>query len=172
MALDLRAATKFFLDRAELARKVEKGRLRVLARFGAFVRRSAKSSIRKRKATSKPGQPPTDRKGDLKRLIVFGVDPATRSVVVGPLVFTGARRQRRMAQELLEYGGTVPGDGRAVWLTNEPGRDATGRFVSEGRRKVVFDGSLRYRPRPFMGPAFAKETANSKLAPLLSNSVR
>jgi len=104
---------------------------RVFSKFGAYVRRAAKSSIRKRKAISAPGKPPSSHTGLLKRFILFGYDPAKRSVVIGPLRLT--RRGRGDAPQALEEGGTS-------------------RMVRRGRKKRV-----KIKARPFMGRAMEKE---------------
>lgn len=153
MPFDIQSAKKLFFDRAAVKNAVDRGTRKALSKFGAFVRTRARSSIRKRKATSKPGSPPSSRTGTLRKLLFFAFDSRAKSVVVGPVPggpMTGA-------PERLEYGGTQAGDGRVVWFTNEPGRDARGQFVSNGRRRVVLDGALHYKPRPFMGPAFRAE---------------
>lgn len=182
MAADLKVVTRFFLDRAGVAAKVERGRLRVLAKFGAYTRRSARSSIRKRKASAAPGRPPSSHRGDLRRLILFGLDPAAGSVVIGPVIFDQARRQSKMAQEALEYGGEVTRL-TPVPVAKSGKRAATRRQAAAYRRllkerRIVLpprefrSQTFRYRGNPFMGPAFARELANAKLKPLLADTIR
>ena len=141
------ATKQMFFDRAQVRRKVHTATRRVLSRFGAFVRRAAKSSIRKRKRASAPGQPPSSHTGLLKRFIFFGYDPARRSVVIGP-----ERLNQKVgdAPEALEYGGTST--------------------VIEGIRGKRTKRRVRIRARPFMGPAFEQE--RSKLPAMWRNSVR
>jgi hypothetical protein len=124
---NLRAAKLGFFDRPAVLGAVSQAALRVLSRFGAFVRTRARTSIRPRKAASRPGQPPSSHEGSLRRLILFAYDRARRSVVVGPAAF-----RRGAAPALLEYGGTAPAP---------PGR----------RRPAI------YRARPYMAPALAAE---------------
>lgn len=119
-----------FFDPNAVIRKADQAERRVLRRFGAFVRRRARTSIRKSKRISKPGQPPKSHTGRLRRLIVFGYAPATGSVVIGPLPFRGTA----VAPRLLEEGGRVT------------------RASDSGRTRT-----LQYRRRPYMGPAFHKE---------------
>ena len=57
--------------------------------------------MRKAKGPSKPGKPPHVHRGDLKRLLFFSYDPATRSVVVGPTPFNGPA----LVPRTLELGG-------------------------------------------------------------------
>ena len=98
MPFDIETTKAFFFDRAAVERAVDNGTRRALSKFGAFVRQRARTSIRKRKATSKPGSPPSSHEGSLRRLILFAYDPGRKSVVIGPA--------------LLEYGGTVARTGR------------------------------------------------------------
>jgi len=120
----------FFTSKAVLS-ATDRATRRVFSKFGAYVRRAAKSSIRKRKAISAPGKPPSSHTGLLKRFILFGYDPAKRSVVIGPLRLT--RRGRGDAPQALEEGGTS-------------------RMVRRGRKKRV-----KIKARPFMGRAMEKE---------------
>jgi len=103
------------------------------------VRTTARSSIRRRKVVSRPGQPPSSHTGLLKRFIFFGYDPARHSVVIGPVALA---RSDGKAPSLLEHGGMSRRAGRAV----------------------------RYRRRPFMGPAMTKELPG--LPKLWRDSVR
>ena len=120
----------FFTSKAVLS-ATDRATRRVLSRFGAYVRRAAKSSIRKRKAISRPGQPPSSHTGLLKRFIFFGYDPTRRSVVIGPARLT--RGGRGDAPSLLEYGGAAT-------------------LKKRRRRKRA-----RFRARPYMGPAMEHE---------------
>ena len=120
----------FFTSKAVLS-ATDRATRRVLSKFGAYVRRTAKSSIRKRKAISAPGSPPSSHTGLLKRFILFGYDPSKRSVVIGPLRLT--RGGRGDAPRALEEGGTT-------------------QVVRRGRKKRV-----KIKARPFMGPAMERE---------------
>jgi hypothetical protein len=141
--MQIRMVTKaMFFDQKKVVDALDKATRKVLSKFGAFVRTAAKSSIRTRKAISAPGQPPSSHAGHLKRLIYFGYDTGRRSVVIGPTPFRGTAE----APPLLEYGGTA-------------------RRVDRKRVRT-----MRYRARPFMGPAFEKEKA--KLPVLWANSVK
>ncbi|MBI1372480.1 MAG: hypothetical protein GC159_06935 [Phycisphaera sp.] len=119
--------TKLFFDKKAVTSKTDRATRKVLSRFGAFVRRTARQSIRKRKKPATPGSPPSSHIGLLKKFIFFGYEPQKRSVVIGPVRLS--QKGRGEAPALLEHGGT-----------------------GKVRRKRV-----RYRPRPYMGPAFEKE---------------
>jgi len=136
--------TQLFFDSKKVRRAVDASARRVLSKFGAFVRRTARSSIRKRKNPSAPGDPPSSHTGLLKRFIWFGYEPAKRSVVIGPARLT--QKGRGEAPSLLEYGGTT-------------------RLERRGKRKRA-----KVRPRPFMGPAFEKE--EPKLPAMWKGSIK
>ena len=132
-----------FFDRKPVIDAVDKATRRVLSRFGAFVRQTAKKSIRSRQKTSEPGKPPSSHSGLLKRFIFFGYSPARRSVVIGPERLGG----RGEAPPALEYGG--PSDAIDYVYPKERG----------SRRKKVHR-AVMIKARPFMGPAFEKEKPN------------
>ncbi len=130
---------RVFFDRKAVIDRMDATTRKVLSKFGAFVRRAARSSIRKRRSSAPPGSPPSSHTGLLKRFIFFGYDTQARSVVIGPARLDQRGRTPATAQapSLLEHGGVAT-------LTRRTGR-------RQARRQV------RYRPRPFMGPAFEKQ---------------
>ena len=122
---------QLFFDRQAVTSRVDPATRKVLSKFGAFVRRTAKGSIRNRKAAAPPGAPPSSHTGLLKKFIFFGYDPGRESVVIGPTRLD--RRGRGEAPSLLEHGGQTT-------------------LVRRGKRERA-----TYRARPYMGPAFEKE---------------
>ena len=143
LGVNLDKAKSMFFDRKAVLGAVDRATRAVLSKFGAFVRTTARHSIRKRKAVSQPGQPPSSHVGLLKRLLFFGYDTTRRSVVIGPTPLRGEAQ----APPLLEYGGRARR------------KDRRGKTVA-----------AKYRPRPFMGPALEKE--RPKLPGLWANSVK
>lgn len=131
-------------DSPAVIAKVKPAKRKVLSRFGAFVRRTAKSSIRKRKKTSTPGSPPSSHTGLLKKFILFGYDPGKDSVVIGAKRLGG--RGKGDVPSLLEYGGTT-------------------MLVRRGKRELA-----TYQARPYMGPAYDKE--EPKLPAMWRDSVK
>lgn len=119
-----------FFDRAAITKSLAREERRILSKFGAYVRTRARTSIRKRKGTSRPGQPPFSHEGSLRNGIFFAYDAEAHSVVIGPVKLN----RGGSAPRLLEHGGTA---------TN---RDRKGkpRLAS-------------YEPRPFMRPAMDAE---------------
>jgi len=126
-----------FLDSKKIKNRVSGGVRKKMMTFGGFVRREAKQSIRvSKKKFSSPGDPPKARSASspIRKLIFFAYDPFKKGVVIGPLIFRQAKE--KLTAPRLEYGGTH-------------------RIVSKrtGKRRVV-----RYKPRPFMVPAFEQVT--------------
>jgi hypothetical protein len=131
LRVDFKTAKGMFFDRAKVKRKVDARTKKVLSKFGAFVRQTSRRSIRTRKKSSSPGEPPSSHTGTLKKFIFFGYDSHRRSVVIGPVVADGKSGK---ASAALEYGGTVT-------ITSG---------AAKGKTATI-------EPRPFMGPAFVKE---------------
>lgn len=142
IGMKLQQAKGLFFDRLAVTNAADRAQRKVLSKFGAFVRQTARTSIRKRKSISEPGQPPSSHTGLLKRNIFFVFSPETRSVVIGPILLN----KHSDAPRLLEHGDTV---------------------VRKKRTKRV---RMKYRARPFMGPAFDRE--QQKLPALWRNSVK
>jgi hypothetical protein len=132
-----------FFDRKKVISAVDRATRRVLSKFGAFVRTRARSSIRRRKGSAPPGQPPHSHTGLLRRLIFFAFEPVRKSVVIGP---TLASNKSGEAPRLLEHGGTT---------------------TLVRRRKRV---RINFRGRPYMGPAFERE--KPQLPKLWRDSIR
>jgi hypothetical protein len=102
-----------FFDRLAVQNAVKDSNRRNLSKFGDWVRKSARWSIRPRKAVSEPGQPPSSHTGLLRRNIFFAYEPKTQNVVIGPvpihqLTFnTSLNVQAGIVPEILEYGGSA-----------------------------------------------------------------
>lgn len=121
MALDVWAAVReSFFDSEAVAKKVEAGKRRVFSRMGAFVRTRARSSIRRRRKSSPPGQPPSAHSGEIK-LIFFAWDDATQSVVAGPVPFRGkSGLAGGVVPRVLEFGGDVAAGGTVKHYAGNP----------------------------------------------------
>ncbi len=132
--LKLNEAKSTFFDSKKVLSATDKATRKVLSKFGAFVRRTARSSIRKRKKISSPGQPPTSRTGFLKRFIYFGYDPAKKSVVIGPIRLNSKVGD---APQALELGGKST--------------------VVSGLKNKRKKKTVNIAARPFMRPAMEKE---------------
>ena len=142
IGMKINQAKGLFFDRSAVTNAADRAERRVLSRFGAFVRRGARSSIRRRKSVSQPGSPPSSHTGLLKRNIFFIYERQRSNVVIGPILLNKGTD----APAILEHGGAV---------------------TRRRRKKRV---RMTYRPRPFMGPAFERETP--KLPAMWRDSVR
>lgn len=149
----------FFFDKQAVKSRMSKANRKALSKAGAFIRRRARSSLRRRKKTSQPGQPPsvhsTDGVATLKN-ILFAYEPLSESLVVGPV---------RLNQKV--FLGPDLGDG-TVPQVHEFGASAKIREVKVGHRwftgvrrvrpgQPVRVRAVRYPERPFMGPALEAE---------------
>lgn len=143
MSGNLIQVKKLFFDSTQVMSAVDRATRRVLSRFGAYVRRSARSSIRKRKRVSAPGKPPSSHTGLLRQFILFSYDARAQSVVVGPAQLNSKRGN---TLDVLEHGGVVQG-----WRRGQP-------------------HLVRIAARPFMAPAFEKE--QPKLPAMWRDSVK
>jgi len=140
-------SVEMFFDRKAVLRAADRANRKNLSKAGAFIRTTARHSIRKRKGASPPGSPPSSHTGLLKRFIFFGYDAVRKTVVVGPM-----RLNQKVgdAPAALEYGGTS--------------------VVVTGTRRRRRKRRVRIAARAYMGPALAKEAP--KFPKLWTNSVR
>ncbi|TWT40518.1 hypothetical protein RAS1_42300 [Phycisphaerae bacterium RAS1] len=109
-----------FFDRRRVTGAVDRTSRRALSRGGAFIRTSARSSIRTRRRASRPGQPPSSHSGLLRRWILFAYDPARKSVVIGAAALNGTRRLRNPVPSVLEFGGEARIGKRSVSIAARP----------------------------------------------------
>jgi len=145
--LSIKQAKNAFFDRPKVMNAVDRAERKVLSKFGAFVRTTARSSIRTRRGPSPPGEPPSSHTGLLKRFIFFLYDRLRHSVLVGPVRLN---QQVGDAPAALEFGGRSR--------------------VFAGRRNRRLLRTVTIRPHPYMRPAMEKERPH--LPALWANSVR
>jgi hypothetical protein len=141
-----------FFDSPKVLRAVDRAMRRQLSKFGAFVRRRQKSSIRKRKRVSAPGSPPSSHSGLLRQFIFFGYEHEKKAVVSGPALLNGRRS-----------GGVVPASGTIPELLEYGG---AARIIRPRRPAR----SVYYRPRPSARPA--RDAELPKFLASLKDSVR
>jgi len=134
-----------WFDSAEITKRMDAATRRVLSRFGSYMRKVARHSIRTRKGASQPGEPPHGHSGLLKSFIFYGYDKASGSFAVGGTVIIGPEKLSGRASETalsaLEYGGRTT----TVESRYRPGE----------RRTKVYK-QITIEARPFMGPAFER----------------
>lgn len=168
---------KFFFTADAVTKRLEKAKLTALRRFGGYLAKTAKRSMRYRKGPSAPGQPPSAHKNKrraalkkmgramnngalLRELLFFAYDPTTDTVVVGPQGFA-AKGSNVPTPQLHEEGGERTGQkGDVLEVKNPAGRDERGRFFSRGVHLIRMEGKrLRFPARPYMAPALKKTRA-------------
>lgn len=152
---------KMFFDPDAIAKRADAARMRNLSKAGAFVRRRARSILRRRKKASAPGQPPSvhaqSNFATLKN-ILFGYDPSIDGLIVGPVGFVPRKQPEQAARGIgdvpgaLEHGATLPVRERLV----------KGKWRPAGRARWEQKLPLRtrianYPARPFMATALALE---------------
>lgn len=145
------SVTSWFFDAPAVEKAVDAATRKVLSRFGAYVRRTMKSSIRKRKRYSKPGEPPSSHAGHLKQFIFFYYDPRTRGVVIGPEKLNAKIGD---TPHVLEYGG----------------KNVVATARRSGGKRVTTKRTVHIKARPFARPALAKELP--KLPGMWTGSVK
>ena len=165
--------TDYFFDRQAVIDRMSKANRQALSKAGAFIRRRARTSLRRRKSTSPPGSPPSVHSDDsiatLKN-ILFAYEPHSESLVVGPVRLNQVEDSwidlgRTTVPQLHEFGDIArvlewSWDGGRTWSR----RDRRFRHTSRKRKEVYHfierRRRARYRARPFMGPALEAERPN------------
>ncbi len=150
IAMKLTAVKNQFFDRLAVSNEVDRAEKKVMAKAGAFVRTSARSSIRKRKKPSAPGSPPSSHTGLLKRNIFFAYEPSAHTVVIGPILLNKSTG----APETLEKGGNA---------------QIVSVKLRRGKKPRRVKRAVSIAARPFMGPALERE--QPKVADLWKNAV-
>ena len=131
-------ATRVFFDTAAVMSRLPPAKRKALSKGGAFIRQTARGSIRSGKKPSKPGSPPNSHVGLLKKLLFFAYDLSAESVVVGPEF---ANRPNRRIKPV---DSTVPA------ILEEGGQ------VSIFLRKTGTTTTATIEARPYMAPSLAK----------------
>jgi len=118
MSSELIRVKELFFDRKAVKDQMDQRSREVLSHWGGFTRTTAKRSMRKLAHPAPPGKPPRVVKGTIKRLTFYSFDPATRSVVVGPVLSS----RPTGAPDNLEHGGLVRAHGKhkAYVMTPRP----------------------------------------------------
>lgn len=170
---------KLFFDRAQVVSKMTAARHRALERAGQFVRRRARTAIlRRRKAVSAAGQPPSVRSRDQVRNlrnILYFYDQKIDAVVVGPVKLNQRNNTNHgniSIPQLHEFGGQLRIDEfQYAHQTDDQWFRVDGRRSKrpgERRRKRT----AKYPARAFMRPALQAEVNAGTIPKAWANSVR
>jgi hypothetical protein len=155
------AAKDWFFDRAEVLRRVGEKRNKALLVAGAFIRRKARDLLRKGKKSAQAGKPPkihSDQEPNLKT-ILFALDPATDSMVVGPVKLNQVQQSwidfgSRTVPQIMEFGDVINvreqrKKGTKEWRRRDLRFNPTEDREYRVRRAI-------YKPHPFMSVALEK----------------
>lgn len=169
MKLNVKLAKESFFDSEKVIKATSKAERKVLSKFGAFVMTTARRSMRKRKKSSEPGQPPSAHVGLIKKFLYFVWDAEKKSVVIGPALLNGTKSRDTLT--LMEHGGTA--SRRFAVVKQEKGKK--GRGNKSGATRLISapwakPQQVKYPARPFMRPALS--TNLPKLPEMWRDSVK
>lgn len=173
-------AKDFFFTAAVVKDKISEAERKQLSRIGAFLRRRARTKVLTRwKRSSKAGEAPsvhtTDKRASLRN-ILFGYDPRSHSVFIGPVKLSGVASNvdtlGKTVPELLEFGGSARLE-EVQSRTSESGddwypRDPTEQLLPWQRSRKR---SVRYGGNPFMSTALDQEIAAGTITDVWRSSI-
>lgn len=202
---DLRVYTEAFFDSKRVLAAVSRAQRKAGSKAGAFVRTRARSLIGNkvsRKTPPRPaGQAPRNRKGQLRRFILFAWDFNRQSTFVGPAILprsmgNGIVLTSGTVPEALEFGGrgrkakrkyfgrhALTTTGRQYGYAKHGLNLAVDRKMSRGEVGEMIGAALRgetpakpgdgvtITPHPFMNPALEREAKEGTIASAWSNSI-
>jgi hypothetical protein len=134
LSVGIEAAKRSFFDWKLIQRSMMKSADRVASKFGAYVRTRARSSMKRRNGSSRPGQPPHAHGPGLIKRFLFFATSGPGNVVIGPAKLNKPAPRVLAA---LESGGD------SLLIKRVKGRKVEQR--------------IQIAARPFMRPAFEKE---------------
>lgn len=172
---------------AAITGPIRRGRVAAFKKAGAYIRRSARQSIKKSRKNSAPGEPPKAKSRKLKATITYAAD--TEGVVIGPERVAPANS----TPAVLEYGGRRSSTIAAIQARVARTQDARHKpkprpskrrgkpgqkWTREKRDAIIMRRRARgekvddltsaeeqrrvsftIAPRPYMAPAFRKNKA-------------
>lgn len=171
-----------FFDRPKVIASLKKAKRKALSKAGAFVRRRARSSLRRRKQPSAPGSPPSTHSNDPSlKTILFAFQPQSESTIVGPVQFNQVNftvesvtstvpglHERGETAIIREYRyRPLDGESNKIEWRRVNGRRRYG--PREGYKLETRRRTARYPKRPFMRPALEAEAPN--FPELFKNSI-
>ena len=125
-----------FFDRSAVLAQIGARRVKVLSKAGAFsAPRADEHAEMQGHLSARPASPTHE--GSLRRLVLFGYDRSSDSVIVGPVGFNKSVAPARAPS----FGG-----------------ESTRSFFSK-RQGRVMKKTVQIRPRPYMGPQLDREAA-------------
>ena len=128
--MKLRIGVRIDMDTRRLSRAYARAERSALSRAGAYVRKLARSHMRRRSRAARPGEGPTVREGQLKTFLLWAYEPQRHTTVVGPKRLPGATAD---TPEAMEHGKVLT------------------RWVGRGSRRRR--QAIAYEKRPSTMPA-------------------
>lgn len=114
----MRLKTTIEFEPEKLVESMGTGEARALRRVGFATREAAQASIVPGNMSSRPGQPPHDKTGTLKRWILYEFDKSTGSMVIGAKLL---RRKSKDVVTTLEHGGrSITAQARQITVERRP----------------------------------------------------
>jgi hypothetical protein len=149
----------------DIARHMAQVDKRFMHWYGGALRKSIRRRIRTGAKSSKPGKSPRRWAGDGGlRLVQYDVSRNAQSVTVGVIKYNGKQAAAKAVPGLLERGGTATR--KFFFLVKyEAVRPRVLQWVPRGvakrRISLIYHRKakprrVRYKPRPFVQPAFEK----------------
>lgn len=163
---------KFFFDRKVVQNAVDKQQRRAISRSLAFVRRRARSLLRRRKRVSAAGSPPSVHSDPGLKTILFAYDMRTKGGIVGPVKLNKVSMTSTGPVPIpgvMELGGSL--------RIQETQSNTDGRWYRRNLRSKMRPGqkkrtrTVKYPARPFMGPALEMESEAGNILSPWSNVV-
>lgn len=140
IGIRLDAAKSRFLDSRKIQARADRASIRMLGKVGGKTRLRMKHSMRRRKASSQPGEPPSAHVGLIRDFTFYFVDKQAKRVVVGPILLNQKSSESNPATGTLEHGG-----------------DAIIRRFDRKRKTFGPPRVVHIEARPFAAPAAAVE---------------
>lgn len=131
----------FDFDVQKLERKARAMEYRGLEKLGFQTRQVARDSIMPAATSSRPGDPPRDKTGTLKRFILYSLDKSTMSVVAGAKLL---KRKSKDAAKALEHGGlAMTAKKKSIYVSARPFMEPAFEKISRRSIPSVFANTLR-----------------------------
>ena len=174
--------SKIFVETERISKAKNRSIDGSIIRQLAYLRGTARKSLRRRKKPSPPGKPPsvhsTDPVATLKA-ILFVYDKNDMSGIVGPRKTNSSYARRTLTRPLpsvMETGGTLTIEEKLVELGPAHGykkywyRTDRRRRSYKRKQDILRIRRVKIAARPFMGPALDIGVANGKITEQFSGS--
>tara|TARA_R100000808_G_scaffold21207_1_gene45849 strand:- start:44 stop:568 length:525 start_codon:yes stop_codon:yes gene_type:complete len=172
IGMSIKEVARNFVDRKHVQQKVKRAKLRVLSRQGAFVRRAARSSIRpaKMKKFSEMSEAEAESFHRRNYAALVAGRPKPKRPKASSRPGEPPRSQVGTLRKFLFFAYDAGSESVVVGPARVRSDDHTAPSTLEFGGSTTIRGRRRtIAPRPYMGPALAKE--QPKFAALWRNSI-